>query len=263
MKILNIIKIGGTVLENPVERDYFLDEFVQLTGHKILVHGGGKIASGYLEKLGIPVRMQNGRRITDISTLEVIIMIYAGLLNKTLVGALFARNCPSFGLCGADAGILLAKKRDTCRTDFGYVGDLTFVDRQKIEKLLDDRLVPVFAPLSCTTEGQLLNTNADAIAAEIAIAFSSAFEVNLVYCFEKPGVLSNPGDDESVIPQINELEYKQLLLQDKISGGMIPKLDNCFSALLKGVKAIRITDISGINQQKGTILKKQTNGELA
>jgi acetylglutamate kinase len=263
MESLTIIKTGGTVLENQVGRDIFLDEFVQVPGNKILVHGGGKKASGFLEKLGIPVKMKHGRRITDAPTLEVVIMVYAGLINKTLVAELYARNCPSIGLCGADAGLILAQKRETTGTDYGFAGDINFVDKPGIEKLLDCKLVPVFAPLSCTREGRLLNTNADAIAAEIAIAFSSAFEVNLVYCFEKPGVLLNPGDDESVIPQINELEYKQLLLQDKISGGMLPKLDNCFSALSKGVKTIRITDISGINRQKGTILKKQDNGKLA
>jgi acetylglutamate kinase len=255
MDKLTVIKIGGGVLENQAEMLEFLDQFASIKGNKILVHGGGREATKLQERLGIPAKMHEGRRITDAETLEIVTMVYGGLINKRTVALLQARQCNAIGLTGADAGIVLAKKRPVKDIDYGFVGDVEKVNQQTIKKLIEAGLVPIISPLTYCSEGFMLNTNADTMASEIAIALSSEYEVSLVFCFEKKGVLSNPKDNESVIPQIDLNSYTDLKSKGIISDGMIPKLDNSFNALHKGVSEIRITNSGAVNQASGTILK--------
>jgi len=254
MEELTLIKIGGGVLENQSEMIEFLDQFAAIKGNKILVHGGGREATKLQEKLGIIAKMHEGRRITDAETLEIVTMVYGGLINKRTVAMLQARACDAIGLTGADAGIVLAKKRPVKDIDYGFVGDVEKVDHQSIKKMVESGFVPIIAPLTFCKEGYMLNTNADTMASEIAIALSQEFEVSLVFCFEKKGVLSNPKDDNSVIPHINFKLYNELKTNGIITDGMIPKLDNSFKALEKGVKEIRITNSKEVNGLSGTVL---------
>jgi acetylglutamate kinase len=254
MEKLTLIKIGGGVLENQSEMLEFLDQFAAIKGNKILVHGGGREATKLQEKLGIPAKMHEGRRITDSDTLEIVTMVYGGLINKRTVALLQARGCNAIGLTGADAGIVLAKKRPVKDIDYGFVGDVEKVDHQSLKKLIDSGFVPIIAPLTYSKEGYMLNTNADTMASEIAIALSQEYEVSLVFCFEKKGVLSNPKDDESVISKIDISYYNELKSKGIITDGMIPKLDNSFKALEKGVKEIRITNSKEVNRNSGTVL---------
>jgi acetylglutamate kinase len=254
MEKLTLIKIGGGVLENQSEMLVFLDQFASIKGNKILVHGGGREATKLQERLGIPAKMHEGRRITDSDTLEIVTMVYGGLINKRTVALLQARQCNAIGLTGADAGIVLAKKRPVKDIDYGFVGDVEKVDSQSLKKLVEAGMVPIIAPLTYCKEGYMLNTNADTMASEIAIALSFEYEVSLVFCFEKSGVLSNPKDDKSVIPQIDLTSYNDLKSKGIITNGMIPKLDNSFNALKKGVKEVRITNSSEVNKSIGTVL---------
>jgi len=254
MEKLTLIKIGGGVLENQSEMIEFLDQFAAIQGNKILVHGGGREATKLQERLGIPAKMHEGRRITDAETLEIVTMVYGGLINKRTVALLQARGCNAIGLTGADAAIVLAKKRPVKDIDYGFVGDVEKVNGQTIRKLIDAGLVPIISPLTYSQEGHMLNTNADTMASEIAIALSNEFEVSLVFCFEKAGVLLNPKDDDSVIFQLNFQSYNDLKSQGIITDGMIPKLDNSFKALQKGVNEIKITNSKDVNRAGGTVL---------
>jgi acetylglutamate kinase len=254
MEKLTLIKIGGGVLENQSEMLQFFDQFAAIKGNKILVHGGGREATKMMERLGIPAKMVEGRRITDVETLEIVTMVYGGLINKRTVALLQARGCNAIGLTGADAGIVLAHKRPVKELDYGFVGDVEKVDEIAIKKLVDSGFVPIIAPLTYCKEGFMLNTNADTMASEIAIALSSEFEVSLVFCFEKAGVLSNADDETSVIVEINKDSYKNLKTNGIITEGMIPKLDNSFRALEKGVTEIRITSSKAVNEYSGTVL---------
>ena len=242
MKKLYIIKIGGNVIDNSENLHYFLQDFAGLEGKKILVHGGGKIATELSRTLGIEAKMVEGRRITDIESLRVVTMVYAGLINKNIVAQLQKVNCNAIGLTGADANIIRAVKRPTGVIDYGYVGDLhaTSVATHKLSALIEEGLVPVFAPITHDGKGQLLNTNADTIASGIAVALSERYDVSLVYCFEKKGVLQNVDDEASVIPQISASEFDGLKEQNIIAGGMLPKLQNAFAAISTGVKEVYI-----------------------
>ena len=240
---LSVIKIGGNIIENSSELSRFLKLFKHLDGPKILVHGGGKKATLLGERLGIKTSMIDGRRVTDASSLEVAVMVYAGLINKTIVSELQGLDCNAIGLSGADAGIIRAVKRPAEPVDFGFVGDIVSVHTHALLKFLELGLVPVFCALTHDTRGQMLNTNADTIASELAIALSREYRTTLYYCFEKPGVLSNVGNDHSVIPHINKPTYYSLLREKVIGDGMLPKLENCFRALDHSVHKVCVGNI--------------------
>ncbi len=240
---LSVIKIGGNVIENRSELTRFLGLFKNMEGPKILVHGGGKEATRLGERLGIKTSMVNGRRITDKKSLEVAVMVYAGLINKTIVSELQALDCNAIGLSGADAGIIQAVKRPAEPIDFGYVGDIVSVHTHSLRTFLGSGLTPVFCALTHDAKGQMLNTNADTIASELAIALSRDYSTTLFYCFEKPGVLGDIGNDHSVIPHINKQSYYSLLKEKTIGEGMLPKLENCFHALDHSVHKVCVGNI--------------------
>lgn len=241
---LSIIKIGGNVIENESALADFLSLFASVTGPKILVHGGGKLATQIASQLGITSQMVNGRRITDAESLKVITMVYGGLANKNIVAQLQAKNCNAIGLSGADGNAIQAHKRPVKEVDFGYVGDVDGVNANMIQKLLLANLTPVFCAITHNGEGQLLNTNADTIASEIAIGMSDAYQTVLYYCFEKKGVLKDINDENSVVEHINSASYKELLDQKIIADGMLPKMENCFHALQQNVSKVCIGDSS-------------------
>ena len=237
---LHVIKVGGNIIDDENRLEEFLSSFAGSPGGKILVHGGGKLATRLAEDLRIPQQMVDGRRITDADTLKIVTMVYAGFINKNIVASLQSKGCNAMGLCGADAGIVTAHKRVHPTMDFGFVGDVDRVDADTIAGLIDSGLTLVIAPITHDGNGQLLNTNADTIAQEIARALSARFRTTLVYCFEKPGVLMDADDDASLIPHITPGTYEKLKAEKRIFAGMIPKLDNAFSALRAGVDKVVI-----------------------
>jgi acetylglutamate kinase len=248
---LHIVKIGGNIINDEIAFISFLKDFAALDGPKLLVHGGGKRANEISEAMGLQPKMISGRRVTDEATLEVVTMVYAGLLNKKITAQLQKLNCNALGLSGADANCILAHKRIVAKVDYGFAGDVDAVNAEFITVLLQNNLTPVFCAITHDKNGQLLNTNADTIASEIAIAMSDFYAVALNYVFELKGVLSTIADKNSVIPHINLIKYKQLIDDGIISEGMIPKLHNCFNALKKGVQKVNIGDAS--------LLKKTNN----
>lgn len=239
---LFIIKVGGNVIDNPVLLQTFLEKFAAIPGKKILIHGGGKIATRIGDKLGIESKYVDGRRITDADTIDVVTMVYGGLVNKQLVARLQANGCNAIGLTGADANIIPAVKRPVKEIDYGFVGDIHTgaLHTAPLKALLDAGITPVFAPLTHDGKGQILNTNADTIASSLAIALSEHYSVRLIYCFEKKGVLRDPADDEAVINLINKEIYQQLLEEKILSDGILPKLQNAFGAIDNGVKEVLI-----------------------
>lgn len=249
---LTVVKVGGAILEDAESLSGFLDRFVALPGLKILVHGGGRAATRMAAKLGIESKMVEGRRITDAETLEIVTMVYGGLVNKNTVAALQARDCNAAGFTGADLNLVKASKRPVADIDYGFVGDITAVQSGAFANLLQLGITPVVAPLTHDGKGQFLNTNADTMASAIAIALSSLYEVTLIFCFEKPGVLLIPDDDTSVIPQLSAGLYQSYKEQKIIHSGMIPKLDNSFAALRQGVKLVVITSAATLNPETGT-----------
>lgn len=263
MEKLYVIKIGGNVIDNSENLYYFLQDFASLQGKKILIHGGGKIATELSRTLGIEAKMIDGRRVTDIDTLRVVTMVYAGLINKNIVAQLQKGNCNAIGLTGADANLIRASKRPVREIDYGYVGDLhaTSVASTKLSALIEEGLIPVFAPITHDGDGQLLNTNADTIASGIAVALSEIYDVSLVYCFEKKGVLRNVDDEASVIREISASEFDGLKAANVIAGGMLPKLQNAFAAITTGVSEVYIgkaDELKDIEQRSfGTRLFKQ------
>jgi acetylglutamate kinase len=254
MERLTIVKVGGKVVEEKESLDQLLNHFSQIRGKRILVHGGGRLATTLSEKLGIETKMVDGRRITDEATLEIVTMVYAGLVNKNIVAGLQARGCNSIGLTGADLNVIKAKKRPVKDIDYGFVGDILGVNTSELRLLLNEEVVPVMAPITHDTYGQLLNTNADTIAADLAIELSNYYTVNLFYCFEKKGVLSNPNDEDSVISELSYDRFKKLKAEGVIKEGMIPKLDNGFTAMRNGVNQILITNPNLISMARGTRL---------
>lgn len=254
MDKLSVIKVGGGVIENEVEMDEFLDRFSLIEGKKILVHGGGREANKVMEKLGIPVKMVEGRRITDAQTLDVVTMVYGGLVNKKTVSALQVRGCNAIGLTGADAAVVIAKKRPVKDVDYGFVGDVERVNKTLVAKLIELGLTPVIAPLTFDITGSLLNTNADTIASEIAMALSGLYSVSLFYCFEKSGVLLDASDEASLIPHIDRNSYSTLKQNGTIKDGMIPKIDDSFKALENGVAEVWITSAKAVYSEFGTRL---------
>jgi acetylglutamate kinase len=239
-KPVTLIKIGGNIIDNPTDLSQFLSDFSKIEGYKILVHGGGKSATKMAESIGLVPQMIDGRRITDTAMLDVVVMIYAGQINKNIVAQLQANSTNAMGFSGADGNLIQSDKRNHPTIDYGFVGDVKKVNTQLLETLLSTGIVPVFCAITHDGKGQLLNTNADTIASELAIALSEVFDVTLNYCFEKPGVLYNAEDDSSVIENINQELYSKLKIEKAIHSGMIPKLDNCFNSLSKGVQKIKI-----------------------
>ncbi|WP_299487537.1 acetylglutamate kinase [uncultured Allomuricauda sp.] len=246
---LSIVKIGGNVIEDPKGLAHLLGLFSKLEGYKILVHGGGKKATQIGNKLGIETKMTNGRRITDAQSLDVAIMVYGGLVSKKITAQLQAMGCNALGMSGADADAIKAHKRPVKEVDFGWVGDVDGVNSENISKLLSADFTPVFCALTHDGDGQLLNTNADTIASELAIGLSSEFETTLYYCFEKKGVLCDVEDENSVIQHINSESYKTLLEEGIIADGMLPKMHNCFHALQNNVKQVCIGDSDMLYQK--------------
>ncbi len=242
MKRLNVIKIGGNVIDSSEKLHQFLLDFTALPGDKILIHGGGKIATELSTSLGIEAKMVEGRRITDIETLRVVTMVYAGLINKNMVAQLQAKGCNAIGLTGADGNIIKAVKRPVREIDYGYVGDLGAhsVASATLDSLLTAGLVPVLCAITHDGDSQLLNTNADTIASAVAVAMSGLYETSLVYCFEKRGVMRDLEDDGSLVPLIRMEEFEGLKAEGVVSGGMIPKLHNAFEAIRNGVNDVYI-----------------------
>lgn len=252
MDKLTLIKVGGKIVEEKDSLDKLLKNFSLIEGHKVLVHGGGRTATQIASRLGIESTMVEGRRVTDSETLKVVVMVYAGLVNKTIVAGLQAIGQNAIGLTGADLNYMKSEKRPTGKVDYGFVGDVKEVHPEIIANLISLGAVPVLAPITHDQKGNLLNTNADTIAGEAAKALAKYFDVSLIYCFEKKGVLYNEKDDESVILEITRENFKKLVSEGVVSGGMIPKLENAFEAIDAGVKEVIITSADTINNGTGT-----------
>tara|TARA_R110002153_G_scaffold139691_2_gene290461 strand:+ start:1108 stop:1896 length:789 start_codon:yes stop_codon:yes gene_type:complete len=245
---LSVVKIGGNVIEDEKALDNFLSAFSRLDGLKILVHGGGKLATQLATKLGVESKMIDGRRITDAETVDIITMVYGGLANKKIVAQLQSKNINAIGLSGADGNSIQAHKRPVKQIDYGFVGDIDGVNSELLKNLLSINLTPIFCALSHDGAGQLLNTNADTIASEIAIGMASVFETTLYYCFEKKGVLLDITDENSVVKNIDTSKYKELLSKGVIADGMLPKLHNCFHALDNNVEKVCLGDVSMLDK---------------
>ena len=255
MDKLTIIKVGGKIVEEEATLRKLLQYFSALEGYKILVHGGGRSATKIASQLGIESQMVEGRRITDAETLKVVTMVYGGLVNKNIVAGLQSLNVNALGLTGADMNLIRSEKRPVTTVDYGYVGDVKEVNATLLVSLIKQGIVPVLAPLTHDKEGNMLNTNADTIAGETAKALATSFDVTLVYCFEKKGVLRDENDDNTLIPLINRNTFTQLVTEGIIQGGMIPKLENSFQAIEAGVKEVIITKADAIAPGQGTCVK--------
>jgi acetylglutamate kinase len=240
MESLHVVKIGGNIIDDEQLLASFLKKFASIRSKKILIHGGGKLATRMAEKIGIPQQMIEGRRLTDAETLKIVTMVYAGYINKNIIALLQSMQCNALGITGADGNGILAHKRDKAGIDYGFAGDIDQVNASWFIQLLLNGQTPVVAPITHDGKGQLLNTNADTIAQEIATALSSFFEVVLIYSFEKPGVLKDVDDENSVIKKLHLGYYKELKETEKIFAGMIPKLDNAFKAIGAGVQKVII-----------------------
>lgn len=259
MNKLFIIKIGGNILDDPAKLKAFLHDFAAIREPKILVHGGGKIATELGNKLGIESKYVNGRRITDEQTIDLVTMVYGGLVNRKLVASLQQHHCNAFGITGADGNMLRATRRPVEEIDYGYVGDITAdsVNTSLLYFLLKQNTVPVFAPLTYT-DGAMLNTNADTIASVLATALSKHFDIRLIYCFEKKGVLKDVNDDKSVIRHLTQKKYTELLTQGILTDGILPKLESAYAALATGVKEILIGEAADLLKNTG----QETEGTL-
>jgi acetylglutamate kinase len=255
MDKLTIVKVGGKVVEEEEGLARLLADFSDVAGHKILVHGGGRMATKLATKLGIESRMVDGRRITDEETLKIVTMVYAGWINKMIVARLQALDINAIGLAGVDMNVIRSVKRPVDAIDYGFVGDVQEVDTEILTMLLQRDIVPVLSALTHDKQGHLLNTNADTIAGETAKALAGLFDVTLMFCFEKSGVLMDENDDESIIPEINKTAFQRYKADGVIKGGMIPKLENAFQAIDAGVKQVIITKASDIKKNNGTHIR--------
>lgn len=257
--MLKVVKIGGNVVDDPGKLDAFLRDFASLPGPKMLVHGGGKIATHIGKSLGIEARMTEGRRVTDAETLRVVTMVYAGLINKTIVSKLQALGCNAIGLSGADGGFIRSRRRDPFPVDYGFVGDPLpeCFGLETARTLIDAGMTVVAAPITMDrTDCSLLNTNADTVAQTVAVGMARAYEVELVYCFEKRGVLLDIGDENSVIPQITPSQFVRLKAEGVVADGMLPKLENAFRAIDSGVRSVVICSAGALTAPGygGTVL---------
>ncbi len=256
MRNITVIKVGGAIVEDEARLNDLLCRFASIDGPKVLVHGGGRRATKVASALGIETKMVDGRRVTDADMLEVVTMVYGGLVNKNVVAQLQARGVNALGLTGADMNVILSHRRPLRNgVDYGFVGDVDQVDGQALTSLLERGVIPVMAPLTHDGKGSLLNTNADTIAAETAKALTPYFDVTLVYCFEKAGVLANPDDDNSVIPVITKADFAALTADGTISGGMKPKIENALAAVEKGVRRVIITKAEALGSNSGTTIE--------
>ena len=258
---LTIVKVGGAVVEDEQQLAALLKDFAAVEGRKVLVHGGGRKATKTAERLGIETKMVNGRRITDEGMLEVVTMVYGGLVNKQLVARLQATGVNALGLTGADGDVIRSHKRPTVvvdgsAVDFGFVGDVDRADGDMLSRLIEAGITPVVAPLTHDGEGHILNTNADTMASVTAMALAKHYDVTLIYSFEKKGVLSNPDDEDSVISVITRELYNQYKADGTISGGMLPKIENALQAVEAGVGRVIITLATAIDGEHGTMIKK-------
>lgn len=253
---LTVIKVGGAVVENDGSLDSLLRGFAAVEGRKVLVHGGGRRATAVAASLGIESRMVGGRRVTDGDMLDVVTMVYGGLVNKNVVARLQALGVDALGLTGADMDVIRSHKRPVKDVDYGFVGDVERVDGAKLARLIEAGVTPVMAPLTHDGRGRMLNTNADTIAAETAKALAADYDVTLVYCFEKPGVLADPDDDSSLIPVITRQDFARLAADGTVAGGMLPKLENAFAAISAGVARVNITCATAIDGRHGTMVKE-------
>ena len=252
---LTIVKVGGAIVEDETQLSLLLRDFSAISGHKVLIHGGGRRATQVAASLGIESKMVGGRRITDADMLSVVTMVYGGLVNKNLVARLQANGVNALGLTGADIDVIRSHKRPIKDgVDFGFVGDVDKADGQMLSKLIEAGITPVMAPLTHDGKGNILNTNADTIASETAKALAPFYDVTLIYSFEKKGVLSNPDDDDSVIPNITRADFERYKANGTISGGMLPKIENALSAIDAGVSRVIITLATAIDGESGTII---------
>ena len=252
---LTIVKVGGAVVEDETQLTQLLKDFSAISGRKVLIHGGGRRATQVAASLGIESKMVGGRRITDADMLSVVTMVYGGLVNKNLVARLQANGVNALGLTGADIDVIRSHKRPLKDgIDFGFVGDVDKADGQMLSRLIEAGITPVMAPLTHDGQGNILNTNADTIASETAKALAPYYDVTLIYSFEKKGVLSNPDDDNSVIPTITRADFERYKADGTISGGMLPKIENALSAIGKGVNRVIITLATAIDGNSGTII---------
>ena len=259
MEKLTIVKVGGAVVEDEAQLTQLLKDFSSIEGRKLLVHGGGRKATKVAERLGIATQMVNGRRVTDAEMLEVVTMVYGGLVNKNLIARLQANGVNAIGLTGADADVIRSHQRPPVMVngeavDYGFVGDVERADGAMLSRLIEAGITPVMAPLTHDGEGHILNTNADTIASETAKAMVAYYDVTLIFSFEKAGVLRNPDDDSSVIPQITRADFEQYKADGTISGGMLPKIENALSAVDAGVSRVIITLATAIDGQHGTVI---------
>ncbi|MBP3774042.1 MAG: acetylglutamate kinase [Bacteroidaceae bacterium] len=254
---LTVVKIGGNVIDHPSMLSQFVKDFSQLPSPKILVHGGGKIATELCKKLGIETQMIEGRRVTDRETLDVVTMVYGGLINKNVVAQLQSVQCNAIGLTGADAGILPAMRRAPRPIDYGYVGDIKIdeVRSETVKLFLEAGIVPVFCALTHDEQGSVLNSNADSVASAVAVAMSKLYEVELVYCLELPGVMQDIDNPESMIEEIDQASYVRLKDEGIVNKGMIPKIDNAFSAIRQGVSRVIIKHAKNLTNNTGTTIK--------
>lgn len=253
---LTIIKVGGKIVEESDSLERLLKDFAHIDGHKLLVHGGGRSATNIAARLGIETKMVDGRRITDGPMLRVVTMVYGGLVNKNIVARLQAQGLNALGLTGADMNVIQSHRRAAEPIDYGFVGDVEHVDADRLAALIQTGITPVLAPLTHDKQGNMLNTNADTIAGEVAKAMTRHFDVTLVFCFEKPGVLSDEHDESSIIPHITQADFERLVADGTISGGMIPKLKNALDAVNAGVSEVVITQPAALKPGQGTIIKK-------
>lgn len=256
MEKVTIVKVGGAIVEDNEQLAQLLTDFAAIPGKKGLVHGGGRRATKVAAALGIESKMVNGRRITDAQMLEVVTMVYGGLVNKNLVAKLQAKGVNALGLTGADMDVIHSHKRPVKDgVDFGYVGDVERANGKMLQTLIQEGITPVMAPLTHDGNGNILNTNADTIASETAKALAPYYDVTLIYSFEKKGVLSNPDDDNSVIPVITRSDFEKYQADGTIGGGMIPKIENALAAVDAGVKEVIITLATAIDGKQGTVIK--------
>ena len=251
---LTIVKVGGAVVEDEARLARLLADFGFIEGRKVLVHGGGRRATAIASRLGIESKMVGGRRVTDEAMLEVVTMVYGGLVNKNVVARLQAAGVDALGLTGADIDVIRSHKRPVKDVDYGYVGDVERADGDKLARLIEAGITPVMAPLTHDGQGHLLNTNADTIAAETAKALAAHYDVTLIFCFEKKGVLANPDDDDSVIPVMTRADFARYVADGTVAGGMLPKLENAFGAIDAGVSRVNITLSTAIDGRHGTII---------
>ena len=276
MERITVVKIGGNVIDNPAAMKRFLKEFAALEGPKILVHGGGKLATRLAERLelkvqmvdgrritdktigkalGIETQMIGGRRVTDAETLKVVTMVYAGLINKQAVAGLQAAGCNALGLSGADGNAVTARRRSPQPVDYGFVGDIERVDSALLRRLLEDGMAPVFSAIMHDGKGTLLNCNADSVASAVALGAAEIAPTDLVFCFEKAGVLRNPDDDTSLIREITAATYPPLKADGVVSKGMIPKIENALKAVEKGVRSVTIRSSENLSNGIGTVIR--------